>query len=131
VAGEGAAVKLSLTRVVLYVQDVQRLTEFYLDVLGLAVVQEIKDEWTVLQAGHCQVGLHRVGKAFRVSDTSSWRANSNAKLVMAVHEDLETLRVELIAKGVPMRAIKSYPGLTGLLCDGTDPEGNVFQLAQA
>ena len=122
---------LSLTRIVLYVQDVQRLTEFYRDVLGLRVVEELKDEWTVLQAGHCQLGLHRVGKAFRVADASSWRVNSNAKLVMTVHEDLETLRGELIAKGVPMRAIKSYPGFTGLLCDGTDPEGNVFQLAQA
>ncbi len=122
---------LSLTRVVLYVQDVQRLTEFYRDVLGLRVVEEIKDEWTVLQAGHCQLALHRVGKAFRVADANSWRANSNSKLVMTVHEDLETLREELMAKGVPMREIKSYPGFTGLLCDGTDPEGNVFQLAQS
>ena len=30
-----------------------------------------------------------------------------------------------------MGRIKSYPGLTGPLCDGTDPEGNVFQLAQS
>ena len=27
-----------------------------------------------------------------------------------------------------MGEIKSYPGVTGPLCDGTDPEGNVFQL---
>jgi len=37
---------------------------------------------------------------------------------------------ELQAKGIPMGEIKSYPGLTGPLCDGKDPEGNVFQLAQ-
>ena len=36
---------------------------------------------------------------------------------------------ELQAKGIPMGEIKSYPGLTGSLCDGKDPEGNVFQLA--
>ena len=30
-----------------------------------------------------------------------------------------------------MGEIKSYPGLTGPLCDGRDPEGNVFQLAEA
>jgi hypothetical protein len=30
-----------------------------------------------------------------------------------------------------MRQIKSYPPLTGPLCDGEDPEGNVFQLAQS
>ena len=44
--------------------------------------------------------------------------------------ELAELRAELVGKGVPMGAIKSYPGLTGPLCDGRDPEGNVFQLAQ-
>ena len=40
-------------------------------------------------------------------------------------------REALLARGVPMGEIKSYPGLTGPLCDGRDPEGNVFQLSQA
>lgn len=30
-----------------------------------------------------------------------------------------------------MRELKSYPGVTGMLCDGEDPEGNVFQLAES
>jgi hypothetical protein len=30
-----------------------------------------------------------------------------------------------------MGEIKSYPGFAGPLCDGIDPEGNVFQLSQA
>ncbi len=53
----------------------------------------------------------------------------NAKLAMTVDRDVAELRTELIAKGVRMRNLKSYPG-TGPLCDGVDPEGNVFQLAQ-
>jgi hypothetical protein len=52
------------------------------------------------------------------------------KLVLTVDRELAELRAELVGKGVPMGAIKSYPGLTGPLCDGRDPEGNVFQLAQ-
>jgi hypothetical protein len=48
-----------------------------------------------------------------------------------VDSELSQLRAELVAKGVQMQKIKSYPSLTGPLCDGCDPEGNVFQLAQA
>ena len=120
----------ALTRVILYVQDVGRLVAFYRDVLGLSVVEEIEGEWAVLKAGACEIALHRVGKAYRVADPGDWKVESNAKLVLTVDRDLDGLRAELVAKGVAMRAIKSYPPLTGPLCDGEDPEGNVFQLAQ-
>src|SRR5262245_33287655 len=120
----------ALTRVILYVQDVGRLADFYRDAFGLPIVEEIKGEWAVLKAGACEIALHRVGKAYRVADPGSWKVESNAKLVLTVDRDLAELRAELVAKGVPMRAIKSYPGFTGPLCDGEDPEGNVFQLAQ-
>jgi len=120
-----------LTRIILYVQDVERLATFYRDAFGLAVVEQIPEEWAVLKAGACELALHRVGKAYRVDDPHEWQVESNAKLVLTVDGDLKKLRVELLAKGVAMRRIKSYPPLTGPLCDGTDPEGNVFQLAQS
>jgi catechol-2,3-dioxygenase len=120
----------SLSRVILYVQDVGRLAAFYKDALGLPIVEEIKDEWAVLRAGGCELALHRVGKPYRVSDTASWKVETNVKLVMTVDRDLAELRAELLDKGVEIGNIKSYPGLTGPLCDGRDPEGNVFQLAQ-
>jgi catechol-2,3-dioxygenase len=120
----------SLTRIILYVQDVGRLAQFYKDMLELTVVEQIEGEWVVLRAGACELALHRVGKPYRVADTASWKVETNAKLVFSVTRDLMEMREELIAKGVPMGGIKSYPGLAGPLCDGTDPEGNVFQLAQ-
>jgi catechol-2,3-dioxygenase len=123
--------KVALNRVILYVQDVDRLAAFYQQAFGLPVVEEIKGEWCVLDVGPCQLALHRVGKAHRVADPASWEVESNAKLVMTVDCPLAELRAELTAKGVPMGQIKSYPGLTGPLCDGRDPEGNVFQLAEA
>lgn len=55
---------------------------------------------------------------------------SNTKLVFEIKEELTSLRQELINKGVALREIKSFPGFDYLLCDGEDPEGNVFQLAQ-
>jgi catechol 2,3-dioxygenase-like lactoylglutathione lyase family enzyme len=124
-------VYLSLNRIILYVQNVQMLTGFYRDVLGLSVVEEIPNEWVVLRCGPSELALHRAGEAFRVSDASAHRLNSNAKLVMTVHGDLTALREKLIAQAVPMGEIKSYPAFTGPLCDGIDPEGNVFQLAEA
>jgi catechol 2,3-dioxygenase-like lactoylglutathione lyase family enzyme len=120
-----------LTRIILYVQDVERLAHFYRDTLGLPVVHEIKGEWVAFRPGACELALHRVGRQYRVEDTASWQVETNAKLVLTVTRPLAELRAELIAKGVPMREIKSYPGFAGPLCDGTDPEGNVFQLEQA
>ncbi len=121
--------KLTLVRIILYVQNVRALTEFYRDVLGLLVVEEIDGEWTVLQAGQCQLALHRAGEAHRGRAAGVPGENNNAKIVLCVEGDLEALREELIARGVPMRSIRSYPPSTALLCDGNDPEGNVFQLA--
>ena len=121
---------VSLDRIILYVQDVERLATFYKDAFQFPVVEEIGGEWVVFRVGACELALHRVGKACRVEDTSSWEVESNAKLVISVTRDLGELRAELMGKGVSMGSIKSYPGLTGPLCDGTDPEGNVFQLAQ-
>jgi catechol-2,3-dioxygenase len=121
--------RVRLNRIILYVQEVERLAAFYRDMLGLRVIESIEEEWAVLDAGPCQLALHRVGEAWRVDDPGSWKVETNAKLVLAVDRPLAELRAELIAKGVPMREIKSFPGLTGPLCDGEDPEGNVFQLA--
>jgi len=118
-----------LNRIILYVQDVERLAAFYRDTFGLRVIEAIEGEWAVLDAGPCEIALHRIGKPWRVENTADWKVESNAKLVLAVDRPLAELRAELIAKGVAMREIKSYPGLTGELCDGEDPEGNVFQLA--
>jgi hypothetical protein len=41
------------------------------------------------------------------------------------------LREKLLSRGVRMRDLKRYDGFAQLMCDGEDPEGNVFQLSQA
>lgn len=122
--------KISLKRIILYVQDVNRLKEFYRDMLGLKIVEEIDGEWAVLQAGVGELALHRVGKPYRVEDTKSWRVKSNGKLVFDIENNIEKLREDLIVKGVSMGNIKSFDGFNYLLCDGEDPEGNVFQLSK-
>ena len=120
----------SLSRIILYVQDVGLLTRFYRDILGLPVVQEIGDEWVIFRPGSCELALHRVDRPYRVADAGSWTVETNVKLVLVVTREIAELRAELISKGVPMREVKSYPGFPGPLCDGEDPEGNIFQLQQ-
>jgi hypothetical protein len=92
----------------LYVQDVGLLTRFYRDILGLPVVQEIGDEWVVFRPDFCELALHRVGRPYRVADAGSWKVETNVKLVLVVTREIAELRAELIWKGVPMRAVKSY-----------------------
>jgi hypothetical protein len=115
-----------LARVILYVHDVDKLSAFYREAFGLVPAEEIAGEWAVLRAGTCELALHRVGPAYRRTTPAG---ESNAKLVFAIDTPVADKRQELLRRGVPMGEIKSYG--TGPLCDGRDPEGNVFQLAQS
>jgi predicted enzyme related to lactoylglutathione lyase len=119
-----------LSRIILYVQDVERLSEFYRQAFGFPLGQHIEGEWAVLHAGGCEIGLLKASGGYRAPPGGWSGDNNNAKIVFAIDEPIEAARERLAGLGVPMREIKSYPGLTGPLCDGTDPEGNVFQLSQ-
>jgi len=118
---------IALTRIILYVHDVERLSAFYGETFALPLVEAIGDEWAVLKSGGSELALHRVGEPWR-AETPGAHSMSNAKLVFAV-DDVTAMRTRLIAKGMQMGEVKSYAG-TGLLCDGRDPDGNVFQLAE-
>ena len=115
-----------LTRVILYVHDVDKLSAFYREAFGFVPVEEIAGEWAVLRAGAGELALHRVGAAYRGMTPAG---ESNTKLVFSVDAPIADKRQALLQLGVPMGEIKSY-GTTGPLCDGRDPEGNVFQIAE-
>jgi catechol 2,3-dioxygenase-like lactoylglutathione lyase family enzyme len=120
--------QIAMTRVILYVQDVARVKVFYEAHFGFRTIEEIEDEWAVLLAGQVELALHLAGKQFRGVPIAA--VSSNAKLVFTVDSDLPELRSKLERAGVPVGAIKRYPGFAYSLCDGRDPEGNVFQLSQ-
>ena len=122
------ALPVSMTRLILFVRDVARLQSFYQEHFGFRVVEEIDKEWTVLMAGHIELALHLVGQPFRTAPTAS--IPSNAKLVFTVDSGLAELRTKLESAGVSVGEVKRYPGFAYSLCDGQDPEGNVFQLSQ-
>lgn len=119
-----------LSRIILYVQDVERLSEFYRQAFALPLGQHIEGEWAVLKAGECEIGLLKASANYRAPPGGWSGDNNNAKIVFSIDEPIEEVRERLIGLGVDMGKVKSYPGLTGPLCDGRDPEGNVFQLSQ-
>jgi predicted enzyme related to lactoylglutathione lyase len=121
---------IAMTRVILYVRSVELLKSFYQMHFGFPVVDEIAGEWVVLQAGAVEIALHLVGKKYREDWAPGSDATSNAKMVFTVQCGLPDLREKLVTAGVQMKNLKRYPGFPQLLCDGQDPEGNVFQLSQ-
>lgn len=110
----------AVSRVMLFVCDVPKVAAFYREVLGLPPLGEITPEWVELQAGSCTVALHHAAKPL------SERGHASAKIVFGV-KDVPAGRALLESRGVKMGKISSFDGID--ICDGTDPEGNLFQIS--
>jgi predicted enzyme related to lactoylglutathione lyase len=122
--------KFYLTRIILFGHLVDRLKRFYVDYFGFSVVEEISDQWIVLNAGQVEIAIHKIGQGYEPEDGKPFRAESNTKLVFSINNNLEDFRQRLVNNGVVMGAVKSFEGINSLFCDGEDPEGNVFQIEQ-
>lgn len=116
----------TLDSIVLFVKDVAALKQFYTSNFSFTVVEEIANEWVLLQAGNCGIGLHKIGADYEDITVTE----TNVKLVFAV-DDIVALQAQLKAQQVSIGEIKTYSNYPFLLCDGKDAEGNVFQLKQA
>jgi predicted enzyme related to lactoylglutathione lyase len=117
---------ITLESIVLFVQDIATLKNFYTSTFSFTVVEEIASEWVLLQAGGCAIGLHKIGADYETAAITE----TNVKLVFAV-DDIAALQAKLKAQQVAIGEIKNYPNYPFLICDGKDAEGNVFQLKQA
>ncbi|KFG94144.1 lactoylglutathione lyase [Burkholderia paludis] len=121
---------LPMTRIILYVQDVALLKAFYRLYFNLPVVEEIDDEWAVLDAGAVELALHLAGPAFRHAPASITAGASNVKLVFSIDAGIDAHRDRLAGDGVTVRDLKRFDGFPYRMYDGIDPEGNVFQVMQ-
>lgn len=121
--------EVGLSRVILFVHDVPRVAKFYQDVFGFAPIGASDEGWVVLRTGAAELALHRIGDAYRDRPLGTG-IETNAKLVYCVDHDLADYRAGLISKGVILGEIQSFPSEPRPLCDGIDPEGNVFQIMQ-
>ena len=121
---------LKLNTIILYVQNVVRLKSFYTNILELKIVEDDQTVWTLLQAGNGYIGLHKIGDKYLSEIKDGYKFDNNAKIVFEIEDDIHKVRQLLLDKNVAMREIKTFEAYDYWLCDGEDPEGNVFQLKQ-
>lgn len=109
----------TLSEVIVYAQDLERLSSFYTGVFGLSVVEGSPDDGFVrFDTGSCNLCLHSGGEDHGGRDAP--------KVVFEV-EDVAAARSYLLDHGVDVGEIRSpTPGTQ--VCDGVDPEGNTFSL---
>lgn len=120
--------KLNFSSLILFVHSVERLKSFYVDILKLEILEEIPSEWLLLDAGNCSIGLHKIGEQYAADINTTPKFENNTKIVFDIDEDINSLREILLLQQVTLREIKTFPNYPYWLCDGEDPEGNVFQL---
>jgi catechol 2,3-dioxygenase-like lactoylglutathione lyase family enzyme len=121
---------MNLSCAILFAKDVALLRTFYCDALGLTVREATPDgDWVQLDAGGAGLELHAIpagiAEGIVLDDPPRARESTPIKLAFRA-DDPEEERARLVASGVRMREIRRFGEL--VLCDGLDPEGNVFQI---
>jgi predicted enzyme related to lactoylglutathione lyase len=119
---------------VLYAKDLPRLTEFYSAVMGLKVLT-MREGFAVLGQQPSQLVIVRIPKriaeSINIETPPVRREDTPVKLVFAV-ADIIAARKNAIERNCDVDPIGNEWEFQGLkVCDGYDPEGNVFQLRYA
>jgi predicted enzyme related to lactoylglutathione lyase len=119
---------LELHRAILFVKDLDRMTEFYTEGFGLRPDPSSAEKgWIVLESNVAALGLHvvppAIGKNITIDGPPKARQNTPTKLCFCT-DDINRSRHHLITCGAHMFEVKPWG------CDGIDPEGNVFQINQ-
>jgi catechol 2,3-dioxygenase-like lactoylglutathione lyase family enzyme len=107
---------LKMSRVILFTAQMEAMSRFYGEVLGLKVISEEKG-WREFAAGASSIALH--------SGPSS-PGRKGPKIVFKA-QDVAALRATLVARGAKFG--KVHQGEVLSLCDGKDPDGNPIQLS--
>jgi hypothetical protein len=110
---------LILNRVIIPVLDMKMELAFYHETLGLPLRGSAEDpNYVELDGGSCTLAL----QTGNVTQDKS----ESPKVVFYI-EDVPTMRDELLLLGIKLGRLKSFGDLHS--CDGTDPEGNPFQIS--
>ncbi len=107
-----------ITRIVLYVKNVEKLAEFYQRVFELKPVAPPEKGWIELGAGGCNIALHQASK------TADFR-RAAAKIVFGV-KDVAKTKALLKRRGLKLGPI--HDGPNSRFCNGKDPEGNLISI---
>lgn len=114
-----------LIEVILYVKDMNKMVQFYRDVLDLrltnpTIMDPADENWVTFETGNCLLALHSGGKGNTGADAP--------KIVFRV-QDIMSARFQLLESGVAAGEIRSpTPGIA--VVDARDPEGNPFSIEE-
>ncbi len=114
---------MQLRGAILFVKDLERMTAFYADTLGIKILPETRtNSWVAFETGF---GLHaippHIAEDITITTPPQVREETPIKLIFDVTE-LPQEVTRLQAAGVSV-TLKPWGA-----ADGIDPEGNVFQL---
>jgi len=118
---------------VLYAKDLQRLLEFYSAVVCLDV-QSVQEGFAVLGRAPSRLVIVRIPKSIAdtidIATPPDRREDTPVKLVFSV-DDIAGARTRAAERGGAMNPAEREWKFDGAkICDGHDPEGNVFQVRQ-
>jgi catechol 2,3-dioxygenase-like lactoylglutathione lyase family enzyme len=106
---------MQAARIILFTRQMDKMTAFYRDVLGLKLVTD-DPGWRELDAGGITIGLHSGPPSpGRKGPKIAFRAKDVAKA-----------REALVKRGAKFGKVA---GTTLQLCNGKDPDGNPIQLS--
>jgi catechol 2,3-dioxygenase-like lactoylglutathione lyase family enzyme len=117
--------KSTIGAIILFVFDINKEKAFYRENFGLDTVED-SPGWVVLKGGSVELGLHQIPAEYGPYTPSE--EETNVKLVFDIQEDIHQARQTFIEKQISIGDIKTWEGYPFWVCDGKDPEGNVFQL---
>ena len=108
---------MKLARVILFTAQMEAMSEFYGEVLGLKKLPSNEPGWREFKAGSTRIALH--------SGPSS-PGRKGPKIVFHA-KDVAALRATLVKRGAKLGKVRE--GDPFCLCDGRDPDGNPIQLS--
>lgn len=107
---------MKLARIILFTAQMDTMSRFYSDVLGLERITQEKG-WQEFAAGGATIALH---------PGPSSPGKKGPKIVFYA-SDVTALRETLVARGATFG--KARQNDIFCLCDGKDPDGNAIQLS--
>jgi catechol-2,3-dioxygenase len=121
--GDNMSAMTRLAQLILFTRDAERLRDFYLETIGLTLIDE-SPGWIRLDAGVVVLALHDL-PGEPVVDPAVARSDSYWKPCFHA-DDVEAMRASLVAAGVAMGEIHRFGDVA--YCGGIDLDGNVFQI---
>jgi predicted enzyme related to lactoylglutathione lyase len=125
-------VTLELARVIIFAKDMDKMASFYGDVVGLPRADTVNysPEFLSFDAGGAHIALHSIPEEYarniEIANPPLPRESTPIKVAFRV-ENVHQARAQLESRGAELGPVREFGTLH--LCDGTDPEGNIFQLS--